>query len=152
VARAGPTACVICPSGSTSSCGGDGPGSRVVAPASHCRSSARPRRALKRTVSRYVLKIDREVNRRRGRKAGEPAFLPLFPKIGEQRCRSPVALLELERWTGMTELSQLANAVVAVVFAAVLLVGGQWFIEHRTAKNPVMPGLAAAATRVAATR
>ena len=52
----------------------------------------------------------------------------------------------------MTELSQLANAVVAVVFAAVLLVGGQWFSEHRAAKNPLMPVLTAATTRVAATR
>jgi hypothetical protein len=52
----------------------------------------------------------------------------------------------------MTELSQLANAMVTVVFAAVLLVGGQWFIEHRAAKNPLMPGLAAATARVAGTR
>jgi hypothetical protein len=52
----------------------------------------------------------------------------------------------------MTELSQLANAAVTVVFTAVLLIGGQWFIEHRAAKNPVMPGWAAATTRVAATR
>jgi hypothetical protein len=52
----------------------------------------------------------------------------------------------------MTELSQLANAVVTVVFAAVLLVGGQWFSEHRAAKNPMMSGWAAATARVAATR
>jgi hypothetical protein len=86
------------------------------------------------------------------RNPGERSFFPLFPEIGEQRCGSLVALLEPERWTGMTELSQLANAVVAVVFAAVLLVGGQWFSEHGAAKNPLMPGLTAATTRVAATR
>jgi hypothetical protein len=86
------------------------------------------------------------------RNPGELAFSPLFPETGEQRCGSLVALLEPERWTGMTELTQLANAVVAVVFAAVLLVGGQWFSEHRAAKNPLMSGLTAATTRVAATR
>jgi len=52
----------------------------------------------------------------------------------------------------MNELSQLATAMVAVVFAAVLLVWGQLFIEYRTAKNPVMPGLLAATVRVSGTR
>jgi hypothetical protein len=52
----------------------------------------------------------------------------------------------------MNEMSQLANAMVAVVFAAVLVVAGQLFVEYRAAKNPAMPGLAAATARVAATR
>src|SRR6267154_5441366 len=125
-----------------------GRGSCVVAPTSRCRSSARasarsPATRAQASSILIFLKIDREANRRPGRNAGIPEnyLFPLFPEIGEQRCGSLVALLELERWTGMTELSQLANAMVAVVFAAVLLVGGQWFIEHRAAKNPVMPGL-----------
>jgi hypothetical protein len=52
----------------------------------------------------------------------------------------------------MNEISQLANAMVAVVFAAVLLVAGQLFIEYRAAKNPLMPGPVTATTRAAGTR
>jgi len=52
----------------------------------------------------------------------------------------------------MNEMSQLANAMVAVVFAAVLLVAGQLFVQYRAAKNPGMPDLVAATARVAATR
>jgi hypothetical protein len=52
----------------------------------------------------------------------------------------------------MNELSQLANAMVAVVFTAVLLVTGQLFIEYRAAKNPLMSGLVTATARVAGTR
>jgi hypothetical protein len=52
----------------------------------------------------------------------------------------------------MNGLSQLATAMVTVVFAAVLLVWGQLFSEYRAAKNPAMPGLLAATIRVGGTR
>src|ERR1700680_4421377 len=131
-----------------------GRGSCVVAPTSRCRSSARAsaRSPATRAQANGIQIVLKRSTACPAEMSDNYLFLPVFPEILEQRRGSLVALLELERWTGMTELSQLANAVVAVVFAAVLLVGGQWFIEHRAAKNPVMPGLAAATTRVAATR
>ena len=52
----------------------------------------------------------------------------------------------------MNEISQLATAMLAIVFAAVILVWGQLFIEYRAAKNPVMPGLFAATVRAGGTR
>ena len=52
----------------------------------------------------------------------------------------------------MNEISQLATAMVAIVFAAVILVWGELFIEYRAAKNPVMPGLLVATVRTGGTR
>lgn len=52
----------------------------------------------------------------------------------------------------MNEIPQLATATVAIVFAAIILAGGEWFIEYRAAKNPVMPGLHAATLRTGGTR
>jgi hypothetical protein len=43
----------------------------------------------------------------------------------------------------MEEISQLATAMVAVVFAAVLLVSGLLFIEYRSSKSFDPPAVAA---------
>ena len=43
----------------------------------------------------------------------------------------------------MEEISQLATAMVAVVFAAVLLVSGLLFIDYRSSKNSNTPAVAA---------
>jgi hypothetical protein len=47
----------------------------------------------------------------------------------------------------MNEMSQLATAMVAVVFSTVMLVSGQLFIEYRSTKNPVVGSLVAATLR-----
>ena len=39
---------------------------------------------------------------------------------------------------GMNELSQLASAMLAIAFAAVMLVAGQLFIEYRANKYPLV--------------
>jgi len=39
----------------------------------------------------------------------------------------------------MSEVHQLASAVLAIVFAAVMLVAGQLFIEYRSTKYPLIP-------------
>ncbi len=41
----------------------------------------------------------------------------------------------------MNEVHQLANAMLIVAFAAVMLVAGQWFIEYRSAKHPLVQPL-----------
>ena len=38
----------------------------------------------------------------------------------------------------MNEIHQLANAMLAIAFAAVMLVAGQLFIEYRANKYPVV--------------
>ena len=43
----------------------------------------------------------------------------------------------------MEEISQLATAMMAVVFAAVMLVSGQLFIEYRSSKSSDRPAVAA---------
>jgi hypothetical protein len=43
----------------------------------------------------------------------------------------------------MEEISQLATAMMAVVFAAVMLVSGQLFIEYRSSKSSNTPAVAA---------
>ena len=50
------------------------------------------------------------------------------------------------------ELSQLATAMVAVVFAAVLLVSGLLFIEYRSSKSFDTPAVAAVTLRGEKTR
>ena len=49
----------------------------------------------------------------------------------------------------MDEMSQLTTAMLAVVFAAVLLVSGQLFIEYRSSKRFDMPAIAAETVRAA---
>jgi hypothetical protein len=78
-------------------------------------------------------------------------MLQLFPELWEHAMPLPVTCLEPERST-MNEISQLATAMVAIVFAAVILVWGELFIEYRAAKNPVMPGLQVATVRTGGTR
>jgi hypothetical protein len=39
----------------------------------------------------------------------------------------------------MNEIPQLASAMLTIVFAAVMLVAGQLFIEYRSMKSPLMP-------------
>lgn len=39
----------------------------------------------------------------------------------------------------MDEIPQLASAMVAIAFAAVMLVAGQQFIEYRSAKHLLQP-------------
>jgi hypothetical protein len=41
----------------------------------------------------------------------------------------------LQRSAGMEEVSELATAMIIVVFAAVLLVSSQLFIEYRSSKS-----------------
>ena len=50
------------------------------------------------------------------------------------------------RWDDMEENSQLATAMMALVFAAVLLISGQLFIEYRSSKAST-PALAAVTLR-----
>jgi hypothetical protein len=42
----------------------------------------------------------------------------------------------------MNELSQLATALVAIIFAATLLATGHLFTQYRSARNPAVPPLA----------
>jgi len=53
------------------------------------------------------------------------------------------------RWDDMDEMSQLTTAMLAVVFAAVLLVSGQLFIEYRSSKRFDAPAIAAMTLRAA---
>ena len=48
----------------------------------------------------------------------------------------------------MEENFQLATAMMALVFAAVLLVSGQLFIEYQSSKSFAPPAIAAATLRV----
>jgi uncharacterized membrane protein len=52
----------------------------------------------------------------------------------------------------MEEISQLATAMLAVVFAAMLFVGGQLFIESRSSKGFDTPAVAAVTLRGEKTR
>ena len=49
----------------------------------------------------------------------------------------------------MDEMSQLATAMMAVVFSAVLLVSGQLLIEYRFSKSFDVPAVAAVTVRAA---
>ena len=53
------------------------------------------------------------------------------------------------RWDDMDEMSQLTTAMMAVVFAAVLIVSGQLFIEYRSSKRFDTPAIAAVKVRAA---
>lgn len=52
----------------------------------------------------------------------------------------------------MEEISQLATAMVAVVFAAVLLVSGLLFIEYRSSKSFDTPAVAGVTLQADRTR
>jgi hypothetical protein len=45
----------------------------------------------------------------------------------------------------MNEVHQLASAILTIVFAAVMVVAAQLFIDHKSAKHPVAPALLSAA-------
>jgi|SRR6266567_6910434 len=65
-------------------------------------------------------------------------FFLIFGTEGAQEYYPPKRLLETN---AMNEVHQLANAMLIVAFAAVMLVAGQWFIEYRSAKHPLVQPL-----------
>jgi hypothetical protein len=81
--------------------------------------------------------------------------LPSFPVFWEQGnlcVRYAIHRIAEERWEDMEEVSELATAIIVVVFAAVLLVIGQLFIENRSSKGLDTSAVPAVTLRVDKTR
>jgi len=67
------------------------------------------------------------------------AILSRRPSAFPPRPEGRLLFVHAEAQLKMNEVPQLASAMLAIVFAAMLLVAGQLFIEKRSARLPAAP-------------